>query len=684
MAPYFVIYVVIIGSHLFFKRFDWWHTDIESARALLDALITSEATILAIVVSLSLVAVQLAASSYSARVIEKFRKMPDLWILIVVYGFGMFYGLKLIERGNPQLDNLSNIGEDIAFTYYFGIFAFVALVPYIWNTLELLKPSTVIKMLSEEITEKKILNAVGGKQEKSEDKDPVQPIADIVHGSIMKYDYGTARVGLKAVGDGTARILKKSLNKDDKIEFIKHVLKHLDKIGKHTISKEDGYFTFDVVRIMKQIGLTSVEQRVDDVPFGIAYYFGEVGKAAAKKNLVDETSWVLFDLGEIGETAAKYELSETSLQSVIYLGIVGKIAAEKEIMDAAKSAIDSLENVGKTAAYLNKVPEEAIKSLKELINAFPFDKKFEKIISHAVKSIGEIGRAMVDQYVSWDDLPGNDTIKLIEYLNRRYDDWIKPENIEKIDDATTVRVSIGKNSFSLRLKDEKVYLEIDGAKVDEFIVKTENNKQKVFVGYNLDLSDTIEFLGGIGKKASEENLDGAASEGAKSLQLIARALSNHQLKWKVIVAQSEIGKISANQGLKATTWETAMSIGNLGNEVSDDQKLKALEFLEEIGISASKHGALLCNATRQVVFSLRSIGKTAVEPHREHEKVALKAISSLEKVGRACEQNCNDVARRTVDELKELRSIINKDNKPTEIGRRILLSLNKTISKFEK
>lgn len=657
---YFAFYVVIICLHLYFKRFDWWLTDEDRFGAMLSLLITSEAALLAIVVSLSLVAVQLAASSYSARVIEVFRKAPDLLILMGVYGAAIFYGLWALNQTN-------SLEAHIAFSYYLGIFAFVALELYILNTFEMLKPSTVIKMLTGEVTVEKILAINEKTQGKPDDTDPIQPIIDIVNGSIMKYDYETERIGLKAIGDRTSLILKKKYDNNDKLKFTKHVLVHLDKVGKLTLTKKDLYFTFEVVKTLKKIAITFNEEKIDDVPFGIAYYFGEIGTAAAKKNLPDETSWVLFDLGEFGETAAKYELSETSLQSVIYLGIVGKIAAEKEVLDA--TAIDSLEKVGKAAAYLNRVPEEAIKSLMELINAYPFDKRFEKIISHAVKSIGEIGRGMVDQYVSWDDLPGKDTVKLIEYLNRRYGDWIKPENIEKIDGSMTVRVYIGKNSLSLILKDEKVYLEIDDSKVDEFIVKKENNKQKVFIGHNLDLSDTIEFLGVIGKKASEQNLDIIAAKAASSLQLIAVASSNDQLKWNVIEAQSEIGKISANRGLNATTWEAAMSIGILGMEVSDDQKLKSLEFLEEIGLLACKHGTKLDDAARQVVNSICRIGKTEVEPNKENEIVALKVISSLEKIGKVAEKNPDSVTRHTVGKLKEFESIISKDGKSTEIGR---------------
>ena len=60
-------------------------------------LVSSEASVLALIVTLSLVAVQLAASSYSARVIEVFRRTPDIWILLIIYIFAIFYGLIMLN-----------------------------------------------------------------------------------------------------------------------------------------------------------------------------------------------------------------------------------------------------------------------------------------------------------------------------------------------------------------------------------------------------------------------------------------------------------------------------------------------------------------------------------------------------------------------------------------------------------
>ena len=49
-----------------------------------------------------------------------------------------------------------------------------------------------------------MLSAIG--KEKLDDEDPIQPIIDIIRGSIIKYDYEIARDGLSAIRDRTTII----------------------------------------------------------------------------------------------------------------------------------------------------------------------------------------------------------------------------------------------------------------------------------------------------------------------------------------------------------------------------------------------------------------------------------------------------------------------------------------------
>jgi hypothetical protein len=259
LTLYFVLgAVVVLASHLVFSYSGFLYTDVDSARYMLSALVQSEAAIVALVVTLSLVAVQLAAQSYSARVIEVFRRTPDLWILMGIYGIAIFYGLgvlKLIE--NPLVGRLSNLEGQVSFAYYLGVFAFVALVPYIWKILDMLKPSTVINMLAEKITKQSILYAIGDSTQPNVENDPIQPIIDIVHGALMKYDYATVKDGLRAIGKRADNTFESgTFETDEEVKISKLIVDHLTRVGKLATIKEDEDSTVEVITNLHKIGMT--------------------------------------------------------------------------------------------------------------------------------------------------------------------------------------------------------------------------------------------------------------------------------------------------------------------------------------------------------------------------------------------------------------------------------------------
>lgn len=71
---------------------------------------------------------------------------------------------------------------------------------------------------------------------------------------------------------------------------------------------------------------------------------------------------------------------------------------------------------------------------------------------------------------SWDEIPGNDNGKLIDFLEKNFNiDWVKTAKIQKIDDGKTIRVYTEKNSLLLKLNDEKteVNLKIDEGGTDD-------------------------------------------------------------------------------------------------------------------------------------------------------------------------------------------------------------------------
>jgi phage tail-like protein len=94
---------------------------------------------------------------------------------------------------------------------------------------------------------------------------------------------------------------------------------------------------------------------------------------------------------------------------------------------------------------------------------------------------------------SWDNVPGTDSVKLIEFLKKNFCiDWIKAVEIEKTDDNKTIRVFTQNNSISLKLNDEKtiVTLKIDDNRADEFIAKIENGKLNIYHCFKIITYDT--------------------------------------------------------------------------------------------------------------------------------------------------------------------------------------------------
>jgi hypothetical protein len=305
IAFYFIPFIIGYLAFSFVLYDSVLHTDVDSARYMLSALIQSEAAIVALVVTLSLVAVQLAAQSYSARVIEVFRKAPDLWILMAIYGIAIFYGLgvlKMIEKANPQLCNTdficqSNLEEHIAFSYYLGVFAFVALVPYMWKMFEMLKPSTVINMLAEKLRKQNLLDFI--LSDYDENKDPILPIIDIVRSSLMKYDYDTSRKALKEIEFRITEMLKNEnfetgVGEKEKDEIMYSFFDHLDRVAKQAMDKKDMETTYE-----------------------LAYSIKEIGKITLNKNMKNATRRAITSLKEVGILTTRKKMDSTDIISFI-------------------------------------------------------------------------------------------------------------------------------------------------------------------------------------------------------------------------------------------------------------------------------------------------------------------------------------------------------------------------------
>ncbi|WP_319509160.1 DUF2254 family protein [uncultured Methanolobus sp.] len=382
----------------------------DNERYLLSALVQSLAATIALVITLSLVAVQLAAQSYSARIIDVYKRNPDMWILLCIYIITIFYGLGLTKI--IGLGILGNYIEGAIFVAYFmGFFAFVCLVPYMLKTLDLLKPSTVITLLAEEITKEKILEFLDNGDDVDE-KDPIQPIIDIINNSLDRNDYETVRNGLKAIKNSTILIFENAhflIGEEDKVAS--RVLQHVERFGTQAAKKENEDSTLATIQILEKIGIKATEQKLEEVSIKTSLTLGKMGVEAVKQKLDKVASETVKALGNIGNEITNVELKNASWASVSNIEKVGVKAAEQGFREVIWNTSKELERVGiKTAEKEYKsATEKAIDAL-EKTGIISIEQELEKEATRIAGSLHIIGLKSTKKQLD------NTAIKSVEAL----------------------------------------------------------------------------------------------------------------------------------------------------------------------------------------------------------------------------------------------------------------------------
>ena len=391
-----LLFVFTLLCYCIFTYYNLFHTDVDSARYMLSALVQSQAAIIAIVISLTLIAVQLTASSYSPRVIDIFKspkKNPDFWVLLGFYCSSIIYGLFILKQvAGAEGEAVSqsaiwSLGRfsisfelGVSFAYWLGAFTFVILFLYMWRIMTLLKPEYIIDRLAVGIT-KKNLNPL--------EEDPIQPIMDIVHGSIMKYDLATTRIGLGAVTEGVIKVIDSDREEWKSMLFCEP----LERVAKLAVSRMDEESTVAVIKSLEEFGDSKVPKGLNEAVFQAAKSLGEVGRVAAEKELSLAAETAVMSLGRVGELAAcLLKLKNATSRIAKSLAEVGEAAAIHGLEKTAEQAVKYLEEIGRTAVMMKHNEEVVKKVVMSLIRVGDAAAIKSLVIApgHAEKSLAQL------------------------------------------------------------------------------------------------------------------------------------------------------------------------------------------------------------------------------------------------------------------------------------------------------
>jgi tetratricopeptide (TPR) repeat protein len=99
----------------------------------------------------------------------------------------------------------------------------------------------------------------------------------------------------------------------------------------------------------------------------------------------------------------------------------------------------------------------------------------------ASEAVAVLRRITARYLFSWDNIPGNDSERLLRYLKDDHNiSWVESAEIRKSDDGKAIRIFKDKNSAEIRIEAEKVTLEISDVRIHDLKVKQEKGELNIY------------------------------------------------------------------------------------------------------------------------------------------------------------------------------------------------------------
>lgn len=406
-----------------FSNFGFLTTNADSARYFLSALIQSEASIIAILVTLSLIAVQ-QNISYSSRTVKMFKSVktnPDFYIIITIYISSIFYHIWLLKQVNvlsPESVTIVNFGntmrhqsfeDHLRFSVSIAVFAFISLLPYTLNTLDLLNPSKTIEILARNVNRKNLSNSIaeesnldsminyveemndyndtidhGSIMNKlryykknhlhpfpdfipetlffnamiTKESNPYQPLIDVIYSSLLKSEFETSRNGLSAISKTVKELFKKEFKNDYLILFYLNF--ELTKIGNLAIEKNDEYCADQILLILYKNGILIMNKYPEVTNFDATKQIEYLGKLAVSRQMGEVVYRAQSLLLYLSMHAIDMNIKEAIIEIMNSIREIGSYSFEKNVMDSAENSTKILDHIVSVAE------EEKLEYIQEI------------------------------------------------------------------------------------------------------------------------------------------------------------------------------------------------------------------------------------------------------------------------------------------------------------------------------
>ncbi|WP_211530105.1 DUF2254 family protein [Methanocalculus chunghsingensis] len=337
-----IFFIAAILGAGFGLLFPYKAIDVNSARYILSALIQSQAAVISIVISLTLIAVQLTAQIYSPRITEFFKSHINMWCFLASYIISIaFSSFLLILLVGTDLTNSATVRILLYFSLFLAIFLFFALIPYIYITMNLLNADTVIKRLTAAIQIPDSLDP---------EHDPFQPVFDVIYGAIKRFDFIAMSNGFTQIVNNYEKIVMDN-RKHAQLEYINsRFFDDFKRCGVLLIEIREEKFVFEVVHKLSLIINWSVKNELKSSFHWCIITLCEIGVKSAENGMRSPLNETITSIDEIiQDIELEVGPNDLNINSKIYQLIkcqekLGITAVSNNIEDSAKKAVDSIQS----------------------------------------------------------------------------------------------------------------------------------------------------------------------------------------------------------------------------------------------------------------------------------------------------------------------------------------------------
>lgn len=226
----------------------------DSAKSVLTTIIQSQVSIIAIVISISLVAIELSITKYGKEVFEIFKQHPAIWLLLLSYILSIVLNttllLSIIRMGDEIIDD----NFKVASIYYStGLFfmLLIVLIPHFRVTMNQLHTDRIFLSLIENI---RVSNL------KPQD-DPFQAIFSIIYSAIEKNDFQTMSEFVYGSKNKYIEIMNADLPHRDKKYISFRFFDDLKRTTLLLLEKNEQKFVYEILLRIKDICNNALENK---------------------------------------------------------------------------------------------------------------------------------------------------------------------------------------------------------------------------------------------------------------------------------------------------------------------------------------------------------------------------------------------------------------------------------------